>query len=183
MPIPKLLVANFYQLTLNRDFAQAERTLKEVRGKLTNAKWNEGYLNALEGMLTAQRGKNDRYALINQVQNEKENIVDLMEDFRRRSRDLICGEFDRGFFTAWADFTYYLALKEGMISKKPKRPEKQVEGEMKIQPPVNEKAEAVVEVKGEAGGESARQTALNLRGALEEGKEEYPESKPGQEEG
>jgi len=72
MPIPKLQVTKFHQLNLSRDFAQADRTLKEIREKLSNARWNQGYILAMEGMLTANRGKNDRYALISQLQSEKE---------------------------------------------------------------------------------------------------------------
>jgi hypothetical protein len=182
MAIPKLLVAKFHQLNLSRDFAQADRTLKDIRGKLSNARWNQGYIFAMEGMLTANRGKNDRYALISQLQSEKGDMVDFMEEFRQRSRDLICSEFDRGFFTAWADFTHYLVRKEGMASKKPRPPEKQAE-EMNVQLTVKEKVETAVGVKEEESGESVRQLTLNLHGALEEGEEEYPEGKPGHEEG
>jgi len=182
MPIPKLQVTKFHQLNLSRDFAQADRTLKEIREKLSNARWNQGYILAMEGMLTANRGKNDRYALISQLQSEKENTVDFMEDFRQRSRDLICSEFDRGFFTAWADFTHYLARKEGMTSKKPRPPEKQGK-ERGVQLTVKEKVETAVGVKEEESGENVRQMTLNLHGALEEGEEEYPEGKPGHEEG
>jgi hypothetical protein len=178
MPIPKLLVTNFYSLTFNRDFAQAERTLKEIRGKLTKVKWNEGYLHALEGMLNAHRGKNDRYALINQLQNDKDNITDLMEDFRHRSRNLINSEFDRGFFTAWADLTHYLALKEGMTSKRGRKLEN--EDKIKIQTTLSQETDTTQQDKdGELAGE--KQTHLN--GTLKDSEEEYPESKPCDEEG
>lgn len=105
--IPKIFVKRFYELSLNRDFAEAERILTQVKEKLSNSPWNNGYIQALEGMLTANRAKDDQDLYFNRLQSGKTDIANTIEQIKSRSQNWMSAEFDRGFFTAWADFIDY----------------------------------------------------------------------------
>lgn len=113
MQVSKTFVQRFHKLRVDRDFAGAERELESLRGRLAKAEWGRGYLAALEGMLTAYRNRNDKYALINRFPSGKEEIAPLLEEFRLRSKSYVSSDYDKGFFHAWADFAQLVA--EGLI--------------------------------------------------------------------
>lgn len=104
---------HLFKLTLNRDFAEAERLLTKIGKKLPNSSWSRGYYNGLQGMVGAYRSKDDKYALMNRLGNSgKEQMIKLEEDFRNRAGSLLDSDFDRGFYAAWADFLRF-RLKQG----------------------------------------------------------------------
>ncbi|MEM3736474.1 MAG: hypothetical protein QXJ75_00060 [Candidatus Bathyarchaeia archaeon] len=108
MRISQLLVTRFFQLTFNRDFAAAERILYKLKENPPGSMWFKGYITALEGVLLAYRGRNDRYAFINRLETDKENIARLQREFQDKARDLLFSEFDRGFFSAWFDLMGFI---------------------------------------------------------------------------
>jgi len=112
MPIPQLLLTRFFQLTFNRDFAEAERVLAKIREKTSKAAWGRGYIAALDGVMSAYKGKNDRYAYINRIDLNKENLARIEAELQDKARDLIYSEFDRGFFSAWSDLIRFLDKSE-----------------------------------------------------------------------
>ncbi|MFH1328176.1 MAG: hypothetical protein ABIH76_04960 [Candidatus Bathyarchaeota archaeon] len=112
MPIPQVLVSKFFELTLNRDFAEAERFLTQAREQGTSSDWSKGYILALEGFLIAYRGKNDGTTFINRVELDKENVSKLEEDFRNRARNPVELEYDKGFFAAWSDLMRFVKKNE-----------------------------------------------------------------------
>ncbi len=108
MQIPQLLVTRFFQLTFNRDFAAAERILLTIKEKISRSEWGRGYTSALAGVLSAYRGRNDRYAFINRIGLNAENLARLEVEFQDKARDLIYSEFDRGFHSAWSDLVRFI---------------------------------------------------------------------------
>jgi hypothetical protein len=108
MLIPQLLVTRFFQLTFNRGFAEAERVMSTIKEKIPKSEWGRGYTLALAGVLSVQRGRNDRYAFINRLDLSKENLARLQEEFQNKARDLINSEFDRGYLSAWSDMIRFI---------------------------------------------------------------------------
>ena len=100
------LVGVYFELLAQRKLSAAGKALNDVRQGVHSNQWLRGYVNALEGMLTASESKDDRYVLINKVDPMKAGR--LFRDFLHYSRDELQADFDRGFFSAWADYLRYV---------------------------------------------------------------------------
>jgi hypothetical protein len=107
MPIPQALVTRFFQLILNKQFAEAERELERLKQKMQKTEWNRGYFRALYGMLLVRRSNNsDSYAFFSKLDvSDKEALQNYRREFLNHVKNRLHGDFDRGFFAAWADFT------------------------------------------------------------------------------
>jgi hypothetical protein len=107
MPIPQALVTRFFQLILNKQFAEAERELERLKHKMQKTEWNRGYFRALYGMLLVRRSNNsDSYAFFSKLDiSDKEALQNFRSEFLNHVKNRLHGDFDRGFFAAWADFT------------------------------------------------------------------------------
>lgn len=101
----KPLVNEYFKLIVERNLAAAERTLLEIRKTTKEAEWERGYLNALEGMLVAERSGDTRYVYLSRLdlKNHKK-IEEARKTFQMEARNVLEGEFDRGFFSAWSEF-------------------------------------------------------------------------------
>jgi hypothetical protein len=111
MPIPSALVTRFIQLLVNKQFAEAERELERLKQKMHKTEWNRGYFRALYGMLLIRRSNNsDPYSFLAKLNlNDKEALQAYRKEFLSHVRNRLHGDFDRGFFSAWADFTRVLS--------------------------------------------------------------------------
>jgi hypothetical protein len=106
MPIPLALVTRFFQLILNKQFAEAERELERLKQKMHKTEWNRGYFRALYGMLLARKSNSDPYAFLAKLDlNDKEKLLAHRREFLEHVKNKLHGDFDRGYFAAWADFT------------------------------------------------------------------------------
>lgn len=107
MPVPQALVTRFFQLILNKQFAEAERELERLKQKMQKTEWNRGYFRALYGMLLVRRSNNsDSYAFFSKLDlTDKEALQGYRREFLNHLKNRLHGDFDRGFFAAWADFT------------------------------------------------------------------------------
>jgi hypothetical protein len=107
MPVPQALVTRFFQLILNKQFAEAERELERLKQKMHKTEWNRGYFRALYGMLLIRRSNNsDSYAFFSKLDiSDKEALQNYRREFLNHVKNRLHGDFDRGFFSAWADFT------------------------------------------------------------------------------
>lgn len=111
--IPKLFVTRFFQLITTRQFAEAERVLERIKQKITMSERNRGYYQALYGMLLTQRNNDDRYAfLTNMDMSIKKELHESRREFLRQSEHLLNADYDRGFFSAWADYMRILLKME-----------------------------------------------------------------------
>ena len=112
MPISKIYVVRFFELVNGRRFAEAERVLERMKTKTNETEWNRGYLNALEGILLAQK-TNDSYAFVKNVNfDEEKDLKNFRKEFLKEYKNKIHADYDRGFFAAWAD--YMLILKKSI---------------------------------------------------------------------
>jgi hypothetical protein len=104
MPIPSALVTRFFQLLVNRQFSEAERELERLKQKMQKTEWNRGYFRALYGMFLSRKANGDSYALFSRMDlKDKSALNGYRREFLEHVKNKLHGEFDRGFFSAWAD--------------------------------------------------------------------------------
>jgi len=105
MPIPQALVTRFFQLLVNRQFTEAERELERLKQKIHKTEWNRGYFRALYGMLLARRSNNNgTSAFFSQLDfSDAAALHSYKREFLAHVKSRLHGDFDRGFFSAWAD--------------------------------------------------------------------------------
>ena len=104
MPISRVFVTRFFQLVIGRQFAEAERVLERIKLKIQETEWNRGYFEALNGILLTQKS-NDEYAFLQNLNLNNENeLKKYRREFVKQSRNKIHTDYDRGFFSAWADY-------------------------------------------------------------------------------
>lgn len=104
MPIPSVLVTRFFLLVAARRFAEAERELERIKLKIQKTEWNRGYFRALHGFLIARKSNNDQYSFFSKLDfSDRKALKDYRKEFRRHVQSKLHDDFDRGFFSAWAD--------------------------------------------------------------------------------
>jgi hypothetical protein len=105
MPVPSALVTRYFQLIVNRQFTEAERELERLKQKMHKTEWNRGYFRALYGMMLSRRANNnDSYSFFSKLDlSDKRVLHDCRREFLDHVKDRFHGDFDRGFFSAWAD--------------------------------------------------------------------------------
>jgi len=109
MPKPQVFVTQFFQLLTGRKFAEAEQLFEQLRNRMQKTEYNKGYLQALSGLLLAQKS-NDRQLFLNKINFS--NRTELLKN-RREFLEYVKVEFnlnyDRGFFSAWAEYMRFLS--------------------------------------------------------------------------
>ncbi|MGE5556489.1 MAG: hypothetical protein ACM3UY_09595 [Methanocella sp.] len=104
MPIAQALVTRYFQLIVNRQFTEAERELERVKQKMQKTEWNRGYFRALYGMYLTRKNTADDYAFFSKVDfSDKVALNDYRKEFLAHMGNGLHGDFDRGYFSAWAD--------------------------------------------------------------------------------
>jgi len=105
MPVPSALVTRYFQLLVSRQFTEAERELERIKQKMHKTEWNRGYFRALYGMMLARRSNNDgAQAFFSKLDlTDKAALHGYRREFLYHVKDRLHGDFDRGFFSAWAD--------------------------------------------------------------------------------
>ena len=105
MPVKSIFVTRFFQLVTKRQFAEAERILERLKLKTQKTEYNKGYLRALRGMLLVQRSSSDRYAFLPTIDlNNEDQLQNNRREFLKHSKSRLHGDYDRGFFSAWANY-------------------------------------------------------------------------------
>jgi hypothetical protein len=104
MPIPQALVTRYFQLLVNRQFTEAERELERLKQKMQKTEWNRGYFRALYGMYLSHKNNGDGYALFSRLDlSDKTALHAYRREFLEHMKNGLHGDFDRGYFSAWAD--------------------------------------------------------------------------------
>ena len=105
MPISQALVTRYFQLLVTRQFTEAERELERVKQKMQKTEWNRGYFRALYGMyLSRKNSATDDYAFFSKLDlTDKVSLHNYRKEFLVHMGNGLHGDFDRGFFSAWAD--------------------------------------------------------------------------------
>jgi hypothetical protein len=104
MPIPQALVTRYFQLLVNRQFTEATRELERLKQKMQKTEWNRGYFRALYGMYLSRKNNGDVHALFSKLDlSDKATLHGYRREFLDHMRNGLHGDFDRGYFSAWAD--------------------------------------------------------------------------------
>jgi len=104
-PVRKAYVIRFFQLVTAKQLAEAERELQRIKEKIERTEWNHGYYRALQGMLLTRRNNNDQYSFFASLdQNDKHVFQNARRDFQERSESRLYADYDRGYFSAWAEY-------------------------------------------------------------------------------
>jgi len=105
MPISQALVTRYFQLIVSRQFTEAERELERVKQKMQKTEWNRGYFRALYGMyLSRKNSATDDYAFFSKMDfSDKLALNNYRKEFLAHMGNGLHGDFDRGYFSAWAD--------------------------------------------------------------------------------
>ncbi len=110
MPIPQALVTRYFQLVIGRQFSEAERELERLKQRMQKTEWNRGYFRALYGMLLSRKTTTDTYSFFSKLDfTDKLELNNYRREFLDHTRNGLHGDFDRGFFSAWADCMRTLA--------------------------------------------------------------------------
>jgi hypothetical protein len=120
MPVPQALVIRYFQLVVGRQFTEAERELDRVKQKMQKTEWNRGYFRALYGMYLSSKNA-DPYTFLTKLDlTDKEALHAYRREFLDHTRNGLHGDFDRGFFSAWADCMRALTRMDN-LDEKPKK--------------------------------------------------------------
>jgi hypothetical protein len=105
MPISQALVTRYFQLIVSRQFTEAERELERVKQKMQKTEWNRGYFRALYGIyLSRKNSATDDYAFFSKLDlTDKVALHNYRKEFLEHMGNGLHGDFDRGYFSAWAD--------------------------------------------------------------------------------
>jgi hypothetical protein len=103
MPISQALVTRYFQLVVDRQFTESERELERLKQKMQKTEWNRGYFRALYGMYLARKSGDD-YSFFSKIDlTDKPTLHSYRREFLDHTRNGLHGDFDRGYFSAWAD--------------------------------------------------------------------------------
>jgi len=84
--------------------------LERIKQRMQKTEWNRGYFRALYGIHLSRRSNGDNYALFPKLDlGDKVALHAYRREFLDHSRNGLHGDFDRGFFSAWADCMRVLA--------------------------------------------------------------------------
>jgi len=170
--IPKVFVTRFFQLVSTRQFAEADRVLERLKQKMQMNERNRGYFQALYGMLLAQRNNDDRYAFLSNLNmNDKKQLKSYRLEFLRQSQHRLHADYDRGFFSAWADYMRILPELETITISLPNKNRVGKEAEV-IETRPEIKPEESKEVEKEEREEAQKETSIETRKAETEEVEE-----------
>jgi len=104
MPVPQALVTRYFQLIVGRQFTEAERELERLKQKMHKTEWNRGYFRALYGMYLSRKSNGDGYSFFSKLDlTDKATLHACRREFFDHTKNGLHGDFDRGYFSAWAD--------------------------------------------------------------------------------
>lgn len=109
MSAPLALITRFFQLVSQRSFAEAGRVLERLKTRMKKTERNRGYIQALNGIILIQRSSDERYAFLRNL--DLDNVKELKRqrgEFLKNAKSSFHADYDRGFFSAWADFIYVI---------------------------------------------------------------------------
>jgi hypothetical protein len=116
-PVKKAYIVRFFQLITAKQLAEAERELQRIKEKIERTEWNHGYYRALQGMLLSRRNNNDHYSFFTNLDPvDKHALQNFRRDFQERMESRLYADYDRGYFSAWADYMRLLMRTNKTIS-------------------------------------------------------------------
>ena len=109
----RTLTTRYIKLLNERKMTEADKVMEKIREGLKSIPWHRGYYNALEGIATALKSKDNQYLYINRIDpKDKKGMNQLQKEFSMQSRSPLQGDFDKGYFTAWLEYIRILKSRE-----------------------------------------------------------------------
>jgi viroplasmin and RNaseH domain-containing protein len=100
-------VVTYLENVHDRKFTDAERELAALKEKrFPDEEYQQGYLNAMEGLLLSVRSGDDR-DFYNRTNGNGKSSQDYVKEFKEFRKLPIRTQFDQGFFSAWTDIIQY----------------------------------------------------------------------------
>jgi hypothetical protein len=100
-------IVSFFENLKERKFADADKTIKSIREKrFGDTEFQDGYTQALEGILVSIRTGDDR-DFLNRAPFDAKNMNRYKKGFRDYVKGDVHSQFDVGYFMAWSDFVQY----------------------------------------------------------------------------
>ena len=104
MSTEKRLLLDFARHLESRHFANALHVYDEIKSKLKDDEWSEGYLHALKGIYVVKR-TGDHYAFFSNSDFKISDLRGAVRRFMKNARAKMLPDFERGYFAAAADYT------------------------------------------------------------------------------
>ncbi len=142
MPISQALVTRYFQLIVKRQFTEASRELERLKQRMQKTEWNRGYFRALYGMSLSRKSNGDVYAFFSKLDlTDKVALHCYRREFLDHMRNGLHADFDRGYFSAWADCMRILTR---MDIKTPQRRRSKVVEKEKMETVRSDKSQATM---------------------------------------
>jgi len=91
----------------DRKFTDAERELAALKEKkFPDEEYQQGYINAMEGLLVTVRSGDER-DFYNRTNGNGKSLDEYVQEFKEFRKLPIRTQFDQGFFSAWTDIVQY----------------------------------------------------------------------------
>lgn len=95
---------------------------------MQRTEWNRGYFRALYGIHLSHRKNGDSYAFFSKIDStDSVALHQYRREFLNHMRNGLHGDFDRGYFSAWADCMRILIRMEAENPQKSKNKEDEKE--------------------------------------------------------
>jgi len=108
LTVPLVFITRLFQLVSERKFAEAERTLERITARMEKSdekEFNKGYLRALDGIiLTSRSGSETDEFFGNLDLNDIGALKRYHKDFLQNAKSRFHADYDRGYFSALADY-------------------------------------------------------------------------------
>lgn len=104
------LLDDFFGAIMDERFSEAERILNEINEKivLEDEEFKRGFMRGLKGILIMQRSK-EQYTFLSTLKlNDPNYLRECYEEFSRGAKNRLRLSYDRGYFSALAEFVHFL---------------------------------------------------------------------------
>ena len=90
-----------------RKFSDAEKELENLKEKkFPDEEYQNGYINALEGLMLSVRSGDER-DFYNRTNGADKSLDDYIKEFKAFRKLPIRTQFDQGYFSAWTDILQF----------------------------------------------------------------------------
>ncbi|MEM2913802.1 MAG: hypothetical protein QW265_02100 [Candidatus Bathyarchaeia archaeon] len=97
-------IIKYFRLLNERKLSDAEKTLESLRQNLKNSEWSKGYLKGLEGLYLTAKSNSDEHLFFSGMALTKNQISQLVKEFRIHANSPLHADYDRGYFKALCDY-------------------------------------------------------------------------------
>jgi hypothetical protein len=108
LTVPLVFITRLFQLVSERKFAEAERTLERITARMEKSdekEFNKGYLRALDGIILTSRSGSETDEFFGHLDfNDIGALKRYHKDFLKNAKSRFHADYDRGYFSALADY-------------------------------------------------------------------------------